>query len=99
VKNYFVEVNNIKSDGTYLITDSGIVDYAERWSYGYVVRLRELDITDLKTGTLFQVRTDSDSVQYALVRHVDAIQDATALALDFDQNEMYGLFEQEVIYL
>lgn len=97
MKNPFIDIMNLE-EGTYLVAPEGVVDYAERWSYGYIVGVRELSFSDLKVGTLFGIWKNEDGVQEIdLVRHVAALQDAKKLAADLDQTAIYDLRDRKVI--
>ena len=100
MKSYFEEVSKLE-DGTYLIDpDKGIINYAERWAYGYIVGIRTLDMTDLKNYALFGVWTDEDGTKHwDVVKHVGAIQDARKLAADFDQKCIWDLRDEKVVHV
>lgn len=100
MRSYFAEVQNLKEDGAYVITDKGIENYGERWGFGYLVILRDLTNTDLHDWTLFYVsgideEVPGELVEYKLVRHIAAIQDAKKLSADFDQTWMYDLRDEK----
>jgi hypothetical protein len=87
-----------KGDGTYLFTPAGVVDYAERWSYGYIVGVRPLEMNDLKTYTLAGIWTDENGMRhYDLVKHVDAYQDAVRMAHDNEQVAIYDMRDEKVV--
>lgn len=93
------EINSL-SDGTYLITSERVVNYAERWGYGYIIGARTLEYTDLKNGTLFDARTNSDGLmEYALVTHVDNLTYAKKLAADWGQRVIWDLREQKEVFV
>lgn len=98
MRNLYNEIKDLPV-GTYVIHPDSIVNYAAKWAYGYVVGIRELELTDLKDYTLFGVWDDPMGVRHwDLVRHVDALPDAIKLARDMDQYSIYDLRnEKEVV--
>lgn len=96
-------VNDVLSteDGTYLMTEDGLVDYAARWGYGYIVGVKPMTINDpVDGGTLFGIWTDENNLRhYDLVKHVDALPDAIALAKEADQRCIYSLRDREVLHI
>lgn len=86
-------------DGTYLITPKGVVNYAERWGYGYIVAVRPLEVDDLTEYTLAGIWTNDGVRHYDLVKHVGAYQDAVREAHENEQTSMYDLLNGEVVYI
>lgn len=88
-------------DGTYIQDSYGdIEEYASKWAYGYIVGTAPIMSDQLDGLKLFGVWTDDDGVRYYdHVVHVDAYQDAISLAMDYGQEAIYGLREEEVIYV
>lgn len=108
-----MKADNPVADGTYQIRDGNLVDYAAKWSYGYMVGLpggmqfNSYRITQgglAKTAaqlgwTLFGVWTDPETgIQYIdPVKHVGAIQDALALARESGELAIWDLRESVAI--
>lgn len=87
-----------REPGTYLITHSGLINYSDRWSYGYAVGIRPLEMADIAPWTLVGVWRDSAGSQhYDLVQHVATRQDATRLAEACHQSTLYDFYTEEVI--
>lgn len=100
MRNHFAELTAIDKDGTYLIKPEGIVDYAERWAYGYIVGVRELKTSDLKDWTLIGRWTNPEGdVEWDLVVHVDAWQDAVKMAKDYDQRAIWDLRDKKEVFV
>lgn len=93
-RNFYNEMENLPEEGAFLIRDNGIVNYGERWAYGYAVPIRELKTGDLKRSTLFLKTTDQeDAAMYTLANHVDSTADATQIAKQRGQSHVYGFRE------
>jgi hypothetical protein len=97
----FVNDVLLSPDGMYLITDDGVIDYAERWGYGYIVGIKPMAITDdVDGGKLFGIWTDENGQRhYDLVKHVDSLPDAIKLGKETNQRCIYGLRDQEVVHI
>jgi hypothetical protein len=85
--------------GVYMITSEGLVDYTDRWAYGYMVGLRPLEMGDLTPWTLVAVGTNEGGRYYDLVQHVGARQDAVRLAKTCNQRSIYDLRAEKVVYV
>lgn len=84
--------------GTYLIRESGLVNYSDRWAYGYAVGLRPMEFEDIVPSALVGVWEDIVGARhYDVVQHVDAIQDAVNMARDNSQQAIYDFYEGRVI--
>jgi hypothetical protein len=92
-------------DGTYLIQPDGqVIDYAERWSYGYIVGVQDLSYlggSAFITPGLVGVWTDTDDgrVYVDRVKHVDALSDALDLAREHGELAIWDLREEKEIRL
>ena len=86
-------------DGTYMVgPEYGIVNWAERWSYGYVVAERELFESDLDTaGVLVGVWRSTMGVEVDLVRHIATLQEALDKAKEWKQDAIYDLRDEVVV--
>ena len=100
MNSYLAQLSEVKGDGTYLISpEGGLVDYTARWSGGYIVGIKALELRDLKPYALVGIWTDEgDVVQYDLVRHLFTdVESAKQLARENDQTHVYCLREEKVI--
>lgn len=94
--------NHIKKspDGTYVIQEDAVLNFGERWAFGYIVAIRELQVGDIKNGTMFGVWTDEDGKRYYdIVRHIHAYSDAVKFGKDHDQKAIWDLREEKAVYL
>jgi hypothetical protein len=87
-----------REPGTYLISRSGLINYSDRWAYGYAVGIRPLEMADITPWTLVGVWKDGGGRHhYDLVQHVDTYQDAARMAQAGNQVTMYSFREEKVI--
>lgn len=94
----FADVLN-KEDGTYLVTSEEVLNYADRWAYGYLVVVRKLLLEDIRPGVLYGVWTTALGRSYEIVKHIDSLSDATAAAKEYGQQAIYDLREKKVVYV
>lgn len=95
----YEEIINLP-DGTYIIEPDGYIDnYAERWAYGYAVGVGDMTLSDVTPGTIFGVWTEAGKRYFDVVKHVDALRDAKALAHKGQEKAIYDLRAEKVIYL
>lgn len=88
------------SDGTYVLENGNIHNYAARWSFGYIVGVRALELTDLRNYVVIGVWHDEDGTKYLdLVKHIHAYSDAIKFAKDHDQKAIYDLREEKVVFV
>lgn len=90
-------VSDITEDGAYLVQTDGIVNYGERWAYGYIVPIRILKTSDVKRGTIFLVANDevAGDREFLFANHIDDPQTARRVARDSGQKMIYDLREQK----
>lgn len=83
------------ADGTYLLTGDGrLIDYAARWAYGYIVGIAPVSSwRTLTPHTLYGVwRDPATGIHHVdVVRHIDALSDALAVARATHQLAIYDL--------
>lgn len=89
----------VSEAGTYLITRESLVNYTDRWAYGYIVGLRPLEMSDLTPWTMVGVWIDEGGRHYDLVQHVGARQDAVRLAKTCNQRAIFDLRAEKVVYV
>ena len=77
-----------------------LVNYGERWAYGYIVGVKTLEMSDIRPGNLIGVwRDESGEKVFDVVKHVDALQDAVRLGNDHDQVAIWDLRENKEVWL
>lgn len=93
-RNIYTEIEALPSDGSYMIQAEGIINYGERWAYGYIVPIRELKTSDFKRGTLFLSVADGDDNTYYFANHVDDQMGAARICREGGFEAMFDLREQ-----
>lgn len=90
MRNIVAEVIEL-GEGIWIIRDDKVVDYNERWNYGFMVPLDVMRHEDLKSHTTFAITGTLLNKTYTKLRHVGSKKDAIKLAHDFDQNSIWSL--------
>ena len=94
--NYFAELTKVNEPGVYCLTEDGVFNYEDRWSYGYIVPIRGLKFNDLVPHTLVQLVHNGEGWDLYLVKHIDSYLDAEAMAARSMIKKVYALFDGDV---
>lgn len=90
-------------DGTYLWNGTDVIDYAERWDYGYIVGTEPLCGDDFRIPgrvRLFGVWADEHGKKFFdHVRHIDSRSDAMEFAALHRQTAIWELRGNHVLYV
>lgn len=99
--------DDLVPDGTYIVTDDGVADYAARWSYGYIVSKQTAQMAnggitfrhlDMQHG-LVGVWKDSETGFYYvdLVEHISDRASALQLATERGEIAIWDLRERKEV--
>ncbi len=88
-------------DGTFIIGRDGdtVLDYAARWSYGYIVGIRPLTAEDIQPYQKFGVWHHKGVTHIDVVEHVSDRYEAFALAKRHNQIAVWDLREKKEVYV
>lgn len=99
-------------DGTYQIKDGKLVDYAAKWAYGYIVATlnHQVSVAGINESEAIAYATERgwklvgvwnylDGTYFEPVSHVDSLQDALRIAIEYNQDSIYDLRESKEIWV